>query len=37
MICVEGGNIVDAAITLSPGEQHTMCVTLSVTTHNDLA
>jgi glucose-6-phosphate 1-epimerase len=30
MICVEGGNILDAAVALSPGEQHTMRVTLSV-------
>ena len=32
MICAEGGNILDAAVALGPGERHTMRVTLSVTT-----
>jgi glucose-6-phosphate 1-epimerase len=32
MICVEGGNILDDAVALGPGEQHTMRVTLNVTT-----
>jgi len=32
MICVEGGNILDAAVALGPGKQHAMRVTLSVIT-----
>ncbi len=31
MICVEGANILGAAISLGPGESHTMRVTLSLT------
>jgi D-hexose-6-phosphate mutarotase len=30
MICVEGSNILNSAISLQPGEQHSMSVTLSV-------
>jgi glucose-6-phosphate 1-epimerase len=30
MICAEAGNILGAAVTLNPGEQHTLCATLSI-------
>ena len=30
MVCVEGANILGAAISLGPGESHTMRVTLSL-------
>ena len=32
MLCVEGGNILDSAVTLKPGESHTMTVGISVVT-----
>ena len=31
MLCVEGGNILDAAVALQPGEAHTMTIEISVT------
>jgi glucose-6-phosphate 1-epimerase len=30
MLCVEAGNILNAAVVLAPGEEHTMCSTLSI-------
>jgi D-hexose-6-phosphate mutarotase len=30
MACVEASNILESAISLSPGEEHTLCSTLSV-------
>jgi len=30
MACVEASNIMDSAIDLGPGEEHTMCATLSI-------
>ena len=32
MLCVEGGNILDAAVQLEPGEVHTMSVEISIAT-----
>jgi hypothetical protein len=35
MACVEASNIMDYAISLAPGNQHTMTATLSLTSHQD--
>lgn len=33
MLCVEGANILDSAVSLLPGEAHTMTIAISVTEH----
>lgn len=30
MLCVESGNVADAAVVLGPGERHTMVTTIGV-------